>query len=167
MNLDFLLERYELLQEIGQGAYSTVYVCRNVETQEYLACKKFYRSKMDPSQWKLLHDEIKILCSAQCPSIIRIYNKFKTEKHFYLILEYCNGGTLEELLRRRERLTERESSVLFGKILIAVQKLREISVLHRDIKNSNILLHFPNLPDNNHLGTMPASDEDLVIDESV
>ena len=120
MNIDSLLERYELLQEIGKGSYSTVLLCRNLGTQEYFACKKFYRSRMDKSQWLLLHDEIKILCSVNTPSIIRIFNKFKTEEHFYLILEYCNGGTLEELLKKRERLSEEEASIIFQKILLAV-----------------------------------------------
>ncbi len=98
---------------------------------------------MNENQWKLLNDEIKILNSLDSKNIIKLYNKFKTQKHFYMILEYCNGGNLEDLLKNYNTLSEEEASHIFKKVLMALRELKEMRVMHRDIKNSNILINFP------------------------
>lgn len=66
----------------------------------------FKRENMNKKSWKNLHDEIQILDNLNTDYIIRLFDKFKTKKHFYLIIEYCNGGDLESLLERKLVLSE-------------------------------------------------------------
>jgi serine/threonine protein kinase len=58
----------------------------------------FKRDKMSKKSLRNLHDEIQILRNLDSPSVIKIYETFKTRRHFYLIIEYCNGGDLESFL---------------------------------------------------------------------
>ena len=138
---------YQLLKEIGSGMFSTVFLCKNMKTNQIYACKMFEREKMTKRSLKNLHDEIQILKNLDSPFIIKLYETFKTKKHYYLILEYCNGQDLDSLLDQRLVLVEKEVKYIFTKVVSAMQEMHRIRALHRDIKNANILLHFPRLTD--------------------
>lgn len=100
---------------------------------------------MTRTSLKNLQEEIKILSNlpASCEHIIRLHDTIKTKNHFYLIVDFCNGGDLEELLETRTILKEQEVQVIFKQVIKAMKVLRTLKVIHRDIKNANILLHFP------------------------
>ena len=98
---------------------------------------------MSKKSLKNLHEEIQILQNLDSPFIIKLFDKFKTKNHFYLIIEYCNGNDLENLLDRRLILTEREARFVFSQVFRAMKELQNIRAIHRDIKNANIMLHFP------------------------
>lgn len=73
----------------------------------------FDRDKMTKKSIKNLHDEIQILRNLESPYIINLHDTFKTDRHFYLILDYCNGGDLEGLLENRLLISEREVRMVF------------------------------------------------------
>lgn len=60
-----------------------------------------------------------------------------------MFLEYCNGGDLKDLLKKREngRLSEAEAVTYFKQIVEGFKAIYQESVIHRDIKPANILLH--------------------------
>lgn len=58
-----------------------------------------------------------------------------------MFLEYCNGGSLEELLQKRIILTETEVVIILKEIAQAFIKLHELKLIHRDLKPANILMH--------------------------
>lgn len=111
---------YILLNEIGSGMFSSVFKCRNLKTEEVFACKVFRLDKMNRKSWKNLHDEIQILDNLKTPNIIKLVDKFKTKRHFYLILEYCNGGDLESFLEKKLVLSESEIRIIFSQVLNAM-----------------------------------------------
>ena len=55
------VKNYILEEKVGQGMFSTVFLCRHQPTGELYACKKFTRAKMTRTSLKNLHEEIKIL----------------------------------------------------------------------------------------------------------
>ena len=124
--------------------FSTVFKCRNQLTQEVFACKRFTRAKMSRISLNNLHEEIRILSSLpHNENIIRLHETIKTDNNFYLIVDYCNGGDMETFLDRKVVLKENEVQHIFTQVFKAMKVLREIHVIHRDIKNANILLNFP------------------------
>lgn len=68
---------------------------------------------------------------------------YKTKGHYYLIVEYCNGGDLESLLNAGLRLRERHVAYIFGQVLSGMKEMLGKGILHRDIKNANILISIP------------------------
>lgn len=64
----------------------------------------------------------------------------RTSNNVYLVYEFCNGGTLEDQIKKKKHLSEQESIVVFKQILNAFKTLFLENILHRDLKPSNILL---------------------------
>lgn len=90
--------------------FSTVFRCRHQVSQREYACKKFVRAKMSPTTHQNLNEEIRVLQALpQCDHIVSLHDAIKTKKHFYVVLEYCNGGDLEALLEEKGILNEQES----------------------------------------------------------
>ena len=65
----------------------------------------------------------------------------KTVNNFYFVYEYCNGGTLEKLLKEGECLPERTALTYFSQIVDAFKVLNKHNIMHRDLKPENLLLH--------------------------
>jgi serine/threonine-protein kinase ULK/ATG1 len=64
----------------------------------------------------------------------------KTPNNFYFVYEYCNGGTREKLLRKTT-LDEKQSLLYFKQLTNGFKLLAEHTIMHRDIKPDNILIH--------------------------
>jgi len=62
----------------------------------------------------------------------------------YLVYEFCDGGTLENLIQKKKFLPEKDALNYFVQILNAFKSLVKENILHRDLKPSNILLHGKN-----------------------
>lgn len=66
--------------------------------------------------------------------------------NFYLFMQYCNGGDLDDLRQLRGRFSEQEARYFLSQIIKGFKAIHEMNVLHRDAKPANILVHFKNLP---------------------
>jgi len=66
---------------------------------------------------------------------------FQSSNNCYLVYEYCSGGTLDSLLRRKKLLSEEHSLRLLRQIVHGFSSLNSLNILHRDLKPSNILFH--------------------------
>ena len=69
-----------------------------------------------------------------------LYETFETEKHLVFVTELCSGGDLLSYVRRRRKLSEEMSKIIFKQILLGLQHIHSKGILHRDIKLENILL---------------------------
>ena len=65
----------------------------------------------------------------------------KTVNNFYFVYEFCNGGTLEKILKKQGALGEKQSLLYFRQLTNAFKILAENNIMHRDIKPENILIH--------------------------
>lgn len=70
----------------------------------------------------------------------------KTVNNFYFVYEYCNGGTLEKLMRSYREIPDKvmpisKSLLILRDILDAFKTLTRNNIMHRDLKPDNILLH--------------------------
>lgn len=71
-----------------------------------------------------------------------MYDAARTSRNLYMFLEYCKDGDLNNLLMRRQnRLTERESTDILRQIVAGFSTLYQKQIVHRDIKPANIMLH--------------------------
>mmetsp|Transcript_22339 Transcript_22339/g.25133 ORF Transcript_22339/g.25133 Transcript_22339/m.25133 type:complete len:1163 (+) Transcript_22339:66-3554(+) len=92
-----------------------------------------------------LEIEISILRTYRHPNIVCMHDCQKTDRHFYLILEYCDGGDVQHLIRSRQkgRLTERLTRRLMRDLSSGLRFLWGQELIHRDIKPQNLLLTGP------------------------
>lgn len=94
---------------------------------------------------KNLKSEIGILSRIQSPFVIGFYDIQKTTNNFYLFMQYCNGGDLDELRNLRGKFSEQEARYLLSQIVKGFKAFNDMKVLHRDLKLANILVHFKNI----------------------
>jgi serine/threonine protein kinase len=86
-------------------------------------------------------NEIQTLSKISNENVIKFIEMLRTSHNVYLIYEFCNGGTLEDIIKKRKYLTEKDALIYFQQILNAFKILFKENILHRDLKPSNILLH--------------------------
>lgn len=138
-----IIENYILQEVIGSGQYGKVFRSQNMKNDEVFAIKvvKLGKFKEVPKLHEFTMNEIKTLSKIENPNVIRFVEMLQTCNNVYLVYEFCNGGTLENLIQRKKFLGETEALQVFQQILNAFKSLIKENILHRDLKPSNILLH--------------------------
>ena len=95
--IKYIYPKYALLKEIGRGATGKVYEGKELKTNNVVAIKKIPLSKFTYGNTeKFTKREINALVSLSHENLIKFITVERTENNVYLILEYCNGGTLKE-----------------------------------------------------------------------
>lgn len=64
-----------------------------------------------------------------------------SDKSILIAIQHCNGGDLEQYLKKKKRLTEDEATVFLKQIINGFQGLHSVDAMHRDFKLANILIH--------------------------
>lgn len=103
-----IIENYALQEIIGEGMYGKVYKAVHLRTKEEFAVKVIPVKKFqeNPKLEECTVNEINILSKIeQSPYIIGYVEMLKTPNNFYFIYHYCNGKTLEALLRHETKLS--------------------------------------------------------------
>jgi len=139
-------KEYEKLGLLGIGAYGKVYRVRNRSTDEEYAMKIIGIKKKDQATFKnevVLMERINRLSNRYLVKYITSYVK-KTKPESVIIMEYCSGGDLKEIIKRyknrKEYIPEDMVLKLIKQILLGVTALHKNSILHRDLKPGNILV---------------------------
>ena len=89
--------------------------------------------------------EIVLLEIFNSENLISFYELVITRTHFYAFIEYCNGGSLFDLIQLKGRLSELVARKILAQIIAGLSAMYEKEIIHRDLKLENILIHFPSL----------------------
>ena len=87
---------YEVIAIVGEGAYGIVYKCRNKETGEYVAVKKFKETD-DEIVKKTMRRELKVLKILKHDNIVEFKEAFKKKGNLFLVFEFVEKNLLELL----------------------------------------------------------------------
>lgn len=135
---------YILNKELGRGKYGIVYLAVHNKTRKFYAAKQLSKPALDsdPHLKRLFHTEITIMNEINHPNILHLFDYLESENNYYLIVNYCNRGSLGELMRKQKnrRFEEKEAIGLLKQIINAFIELRKHKVLHRDLKLDNIFM---------------------------
>ena len=91
------MNKYEVLGVVGEGAYGVVLRCRNKETGDIVAIKKFKESEDDEIVRKTTLREVKILRMLKHENIVELREAFRRKGKLYLVFEYVEKNLLEIL----------------------------------------------------------------------
>ena len=126
---------------LGSGGFAKVYEYFNNETKTSYAGKIVQKSSLLKHRIRQkLISEIKIHKALSHPHIVSLHSYHEDRESIYLFLELCSNNSLSELLKRRKRLTEKETQFYIYQLLLALDYLHGLKVIHRDIKLGNLLL---------------------------
>ncbi|CAD8050708.1 unnamed protein product [Paramecium sonneborni] len=136
---------YKLLEELGRGSFGCVYKCQNMVDQSYHAIKIIQFQSLSNSEGivgELLKDEISVLAKIESPNVLRLEHYFQSKSNCYILMEYCNGGDLENYWEKQGKKIEEQKVIdIIVQILNGLSELHKLNVIHRDIKLANILMH--------------------------
>ncbi|XP_046642037.1 cyclin-dependent kinase-like 4 isoform X2 [Daphnia pulicaria] len=134
------MERYEKICRMGEGSYGVVYKCRNRETGQIVAIKKFVESEEDPLIKKIALREIRMLKQLKHPNLVNLIEVFRRKKKLHLVFEYCDLTVLNELEKHPRGVPEVLTKRIIWQTLQAVGYCHAHNCIHRDVKPENILL---------------------------
>ena len=158
-----IIDNLTLEKPLGKGSFGQVYLSKLKNDNNIYATKVYDREKLEGTEaMKYLTDEINILHDLHHPNIVNFVQVKKTKKHYYIVMEYCNGGELEKALdnyqlKYGKPFSEEIVQHLMRQIIDAFKYIHGNKVMHRDIKLENILLNFKNPQDKEDLNMMNAT----------
>ncbi|KTF98046.1 hypothetical protein cypCar_00007670 [Cyprinus carpio] len=132
-------QTWETMGELGDGAFGKVYKAQN-QTTGVLAAVKVIEVRGE-EQLDDYITEIDILASCRHTNIISLLEAIFFEDWLWILIEYCPGGALDDIMLELERgLTEQQISEVCCQSLQALSYLHQHHIIHRDLKAGNILL---------------------------
>ena len=141
MKKNTVIHDYEFQQQIGNKANTMVYKVINKKYNQTMIAKVISLT----NEHQLLNldaaeREQEVLCQLDHQNVIRIYDSFIEDNHYYLIFEECHGGSLRDAIENKTIVSEQEMRSICYQILEALFYIHSKKIAHRDIKPSSILL---------------------------
>ena len=135
------MNKYEVLGVVGEGAYGVVLKCRNKESGEIVAIKKFKDSDDDEGLRKTTLREVKILRMLRHQNIVSLTEAFRRKTKLYLVFEYVEKNLLETLEEQPQGLDPEMVRLYVYQLCLAIHWCHSHNVIHRDIKPENLLIN--------------------------
>ncbi|XP_068130949.1 STE20-like serine/threonine-protein kinase [Hyperolius riggenbachi] len=130
---------WEILNELGDGAFGKVYKALHKETQELAAVKVLEVSCEDTLEDYV--SEINILGQCQHPHILKLLEADYWGRQLWIMVEFCAGGALDAVMMELGHgLKESQIRVVTLQTLQALHYLHSLKIIHRDLKAGNVLL---------------------------
>lgn len=130
-------DRFELSKKLGVGTYGSVYLGRNLETNQTRAIKHIPKNRIKNKE--RLDNEINAMIKGDHPNLCKLYEIIQDRRNLYLVLENCEGGELFDYITEKNKLNEDEAGKVFRQIMLAINHLHFKGICHRDIKPENLM----------------------------
>ncbi|XP_021710910.1 mitogen-activated protein kinase kinase kinase kinase 3 isoform X1 [Aedes aegypti] len=131
-------DEYELIHKIGSGTYGDVYKAKKLQSNELAAIKVI---KLEPGDdIQIIQQEIVMMRDCRHPNIISYYGSYLRHDKLWICMEYCGGGSLQDIYQVTGPLTEVQIAYMCRETLLGLSYLHSMGKIHRDIKGANILL---------------------------
>jgi serine/threonine protein kinase len=148
---------------IGKGSFGEVYLTsKKGDDKKKYATKKIERAQVEKGEGlKYLKNEIVILSYLKHPNIAKFVEVKKTKKHYYIVMEFCNGGELSKALEKYmekngKPFPEEIVQHFMKQIMDAFKYMHERKIIHRDVKLDNILISYDTEEDKQNFNLMKA-----------
>lgn len=135
------MNKYDVLGVVGEGAYGVVLKCKNKDTNELVAIKKFKESEEDEVVRKTTLREVKILRTMRHENIVQLKEAFRRKGKLYLVFEFIEKSMLDVLEANPNGVDTENVRVLTCQLIRAIEYCHRYDVIHRDIKPENLLIN--------------------------
>ncbi|KAK7097035.1 hypothetical protein V1264_004073 [Littorina saxatilis] len=140
MQLKNVMNKYEVLGVVGEGAYGVVLKCRHKENGEMVAIKKFKDSEENEDVKRTTLRELKMLRTLKQDNIVELREAFRRKGKLYLVFEYVERNMLELLEEQPNGVPLEKVRSYTYQLCKAMEWCHANDIIHRDIKPENLLI---------------------------
>jgi eukaryotic-like serine/threonine-protein kinase len=136
------IANYRIEEKLGEGGMGLVYKATDLNLDRFVAIKVL-RTELscDPGLLERFHAEAKAQAHLNHTNIASLYNFLEAGGQTCVVMEYLEGETLEQTIRRRGLLPWQEAVPLFKQALLGIGFAHRMGIVHRDIKPGNIMVN--------------------------
>ncbi|MCR8641708.1 Stk1 family PASTA domain-containing Ser/Thr kinase [Paenibacillus sp. N1-5-1-14] len=133
--------RYEILELIGGGGMALVYKAQDLLLHRKVAIKILRQQYIHDEEFiRRFRREAQSAASLSHPNVVSIYDVGQEEDTYYIVMEYVEGKTLNDLIKEKAPLQVEEAIGIASQISDALDHAHHNEIIHRDIKPHNILI---------------------------
>lgn len=137
----FVLGPYRVLDQIGQGGMGTVFLGEHINFKRKVAIKVLSREQAESTEAVERFQREARASAALChPNIMRVHHAGFENGAYFMVMEYIDGMTLEELVDRKGPLPVEEAVRVAAQAAAGLQHAHEKGFVHRDVKPENLML---------------------------
>ena len=134
-------DRYRVVRKLGGGGMADVYLCEDLTLGRNVAIKVLLQRYLnDPTFVERFRREAKAAAGLNQQNLVSIYDWGEVDGTYYIAMEYVEGETLKDLIRRRGRLSGNEAVLVGMQLLAAIDFAHRSGIIHRDIKPQNVMI---------------------------
>ena len=133
--------RYEIVKSIGEGGMANVYLANDKILNRKVAVKVLRGDLSSDDKFiRRFQREALSVSNLSHPNIVEVYDVGEEDGEYYIVMEYIEGKTLKQLLKKRESLTLTEVIDIMTQLTDGISHAHESYIIHRDIKPQNIMI---------------------------
>ena len=134
-------DRYEIIKAIGEGGMANVYLANDTILDRKVAIKVLRGDLSNDEKFiRRFQREALSVSNLSHPNIVEVYDVGEEDGQYYIVMEYIEGKTLKQLLKKRETLTLPEVIDIMLQLTDGLAHAHESYIIHRDIKPQNIMI---------------------------
>lgn len=135
-------ESFQVKKATGKGKFGLVFLSCHSNTGKHVAIKFIPKDIITETQSAIrIQQELDILNKVNHPFVTYCFGSYDTTACIAVVLEYCLGGELYNIMKKNHKLTEEVSKFYFCEISLALNYLhKKLNIVYRDLKPENILL---------------------------
>ncbi len=134
-------DRYEILKNIGEGGMANVYLAQDAILDRLVAIKVLRGDLANDEKFvRRFQREALAASSLSHPNIVEMYDVGEDDGNYYIVMEFVEGKTLKQLIKKRDHLTIEEVVDIMLQITDAMATAHDALIIHRDLKPQNIMI---------------------------
>jgi serine/threonine protein kinase len=148
-NINMLLQPFDFKchRLLGSGGMGSVFLALDTKLQRMVAIKVLLpKFSQNPQFKELFLKEAEIVAKFTYPNIVQIYSIHVIQNIYFIVMEYVEGTTLRDKIRREGRISEEVTLRIMDQVSLALSETHKRGIIHRDIKPQNILLTREGIP---------------------
>jgi eukaryotic-like serine/threonine-protein kinase len=136
-----LVDHYRVLELVGRGAMGVVYKALDVNLERTVAIKVMSAEvRSDPDFVERFRQEARLQGALNHPNVALLFDYFVHDGTPVAVMEFIDGESLAQLIRRRGPIPARESIPIFKQALCGVAAAHRAGIIHRDLKPANLMV---------------------------
>jgi serine/threonine-protein kinase len=153
----YKVDRYVLLDLIGQGGMGRVYLARDTRLHRRVALKILSPERVNnPRAIARFQREARVGAQLQHENLVRVYDFGESNARYYLVMEYIDGKTIGNLISEQGPMPPAAAARLVRQVALGLEHVHRKGLIHRDVNPYNIMV--------THDGTAKLADMGLAID---